>query len=258
MRPAVRFGIAAVLTSVAAMAADIPAPDRRSGYAMMSPELRAMQDDDAANPGTLSVLDGAALWQQAEGTAHKSCADCHGDAAKSMKGVAARYPAFDTTLDRPLDLEQRIDRCRTEHQQAKPLPFDSKELLALTVYVAHHSKGEPIAVAEDARTGPFIEAGRHIFEQRQGQLNLSCGQCHDENWGKRLAGAPLPQAHPTGYPVYRLEWQSLGSLRRRLRNCLVGMRAEPYAEDAPEIVDLELYLAWRSRGLPVESPAVRP
>ena len=217
-----------------------------------------MQDDDATNPGMLWVLDGAALWQQAEGTAHKSCADCHGDAGKSMKGVAARYPAFDTTLDRPLDLEQRIDRCRTEHQQAKPLPFDSKELLALTVYVAHHSKGEPIAVAEDARTGPFIEAGRHIFEQRQGQLNLSCAQCHDDNWGKRLAGAPLPQAHPTGYPLYRLEWQSLGSLRRRLRNCLAGMRAESYAEDAPEIVDLELYLAWRARGLPVESPAVRP
>jgi len=68
----------------------------------------------------------------------------------------------------------------------------------------------------------------------------------------------IPQAHPTGYPLYRLEWQGVGSLRRRLRNCLVGMRAEPYPDDAPEIVDLELYLAWRARGLAVETPAVRP
>ena len=247
-----------MVASAAAWAADIPAADRSSGYDFMGPELRAMQDDEAANPGMLSVLDGAALWQQAEGAAHKSCADCHGDAAKGMKAVAARYPAFDATLGRPLDLDQRINHCRTKQQQATPLPFDSHDLLALSAYVAHQSKGEPIAVAENAWTRPFIASGRALFEQRHGQLNLSCAQCHDDNWGKRLAGAPIPQAHPTGYPLYRLEWQALGSLRRRLRNCLVGMRAEPYLDDAPEIVDLEIYLAWRGRGLPVESPAIRP
>ena len=87
---------------------------------------------------------------------------------------------------------------------------------------------------------------------------MSCAQCHDDNWGQHLAGASIPQAHPTGYPLYRLEWQSLGSLRRRLRACMIGMRAEPYADVAPEIVDLELYLAWRARGLNLETPAVRP
>ena len=39
---------------------------------------------------------------------------------------------------------------------------------------------------------------------------------------------------------------------------MIGMRAEPYADVAPEIVDLELYLAWRARGLTLETPAVRP
>jgi sulfur-oxidizing protein SoxA len=246
------------LASIAAVAADIPAGDRRSGYDLMGREIRAMQDDDAANPGMLTVLDGEALWNRGEGAGGKSCAGCHGDARVSMKGVAARYPAFDSALGRPVDLEQRINHCRTDHQQAAPLPVESKDLLALTAYVAHQSKGEPIAVADDPQTHRFIDAGREIFERRQGQLNLSCGQCHDDNWGKRLGGATIPQAHPTGYPLYRLEWQRLGSLRRRLRNCLVGMRAEPYPDDAPEIVDLELYLARRARGLMVEAPAVRP
>ena len=68
----------------------------------------------------------------------------------------------------------------------------------------------------------------------------------------------LGTAHPTGYPLYRLEWQALGSLQRRLRNCMIGMRAEPYDYGAPEHVALELYLMWRARGLPVEAPAVRP
>jgi sulfur-oxidizing protein SoxA len=38
----------------------------------------------------------------------------------------------------------------------------------------------------------------------------------------------------------------------------VGIRAEPYEYGAPELVDLELYLMWRARGMTMESPAVRP
>ena len=68
----------------------------------------------------------------------------------------------------------------------------------------------------------------------------------------------IPQAHPTGYPIYRLEWQSVGSLQRRMRNCMIGVRAEPYAFGAPEFTALELYLRSRAEGLPVETPGVRP
>ena len=91
-----------------------------------------------------------------------------------------------------------------------------------------------------------------------GQLNLSCAQCHDRLAGQRLAGSTIPQAHPNGYPLYRLEWQGMGSLYRRLRNCLTGVRAEPFPPDSPELVTLSLYLAWRANGLKVETPAVRP
>jgi L-cysteine S-thiosulfotransferase len=248
----------AVFTPLAAFAADIPAAERRSGSEFMGRELRAMQDDDAANPGMLAVLDGEALWNRGEDAAGRSCASCHGDARHSMIGVAARYPAFDAARGAPVDLEQRINLCRTERQQLAPLPFESRELLALTAFVAHQSEGQPITIPDDPQARRVADAGRAIFERRQGQLNLSCAQCHDDNWRQKLGGAVITQAHPTGYPLYRLEWQSLGSLRRRLRNCLVGMRVEPYPNDAPEIVDLEFYLAWRARGLGIETPAVRP
>jgi L-cysteine S-thiosulfotransferase len=68
----------------------------------------------------------------------------------------------------------------------------------------------------------------------------------------------IPQAHTAGYPLYRLEWHSVGSLQRGLRNCFAGVLAEAYAYGAPEFVDLELYLMWRARGMKVETPAVRP
>ena len=244
--------------AASAFAAEIPTADRRSGYDFMSRETRAMQDDDTANPGMLWVLEGGALWTRKTGPAGRACADCHGDARVSMKGVAARHPAFDAAQGRPINLEQRINACRTDRQGAAPLAYESRELLALAAYVARQSRGLPIEIAIDQRTQPFLEAGLAIYDRRQGQLNLACGQCHDANWGRQLAGNVIPQAHPTGYPLYRLEWQGLGSLQRRLRNCLVGIRAEPYEYGAPELVQLEFYLMWRARGMTFEAPAVRP
>jgi sulfur-oxidizing protein SoxA len=245
-------------TTMVAPAADIPLGERRSDSAFISIDTRAMQNDDTANPAMLAVLDGETLWSTKAGASNKSCADCHGDATKSMKGVAARYPAFAAELGRPVDLEQQINLSRVTDQKAAALPFESKDLLALTAYIARQSRGMPIGVKDDARSKPFIAAGRAIFERRQGQLDLSCGQCHDDNWGKKLAGNLVPQAMPTGYPIYRLEWQNVGSLQRRLRNCISGMRAEVYDFGAPELVDLEFYLMWRARGMAMEAPAVRP
>ena len=248
----------AVALAASAFAGEIPRGERRSGYEFMGRETRTMQDDDTANPGMLWVLEGGAVWNRKVGAAGRACADCHGDARASMKGVAARHPSFDTARGRPLSLEQRVNLCRTDRQQAPPLAWESRELLALTAYIARQSRGLPIDVAIDPRTQPFLDAGRTIFQRRQGQLNLACSQCHDDHWGRQLAGNVIPQAHPTGYPLYRLEWQGLGSLQRRLRNCLVGIRAEPYEHGAAELVDLELFLMWRARGMPIEAPAVRP
>ena len=251
--------VSALLVSAGiARAADIPLNQRRSDSDFVSADTRAMQNDDTANPAMLVVLDGETLWNTKAGATNKSCADCHGNAEKSMRGVAARYPAFASELGRPVDLEQQINLSRVTDQKAEALPFESKDLLALTAYIARQSRGMPVAVKDDAQARPFIDAGRAIFEQRQGQLDLSCAQCHDDNWGKKLAGNPVPQAMSNGYPIYRLEWQEVGSLQRRLRNCMSGMRAEPYDFGAPELVDLEYFLMWRARGMAMESPAVRP
>lgn len=247
--------LAAFACSIAAAAGD---SEKRSGFDFMTPETQALQADDMANPGMLWVLQGEQLWQRAEGKANLACASCHKDAPQSMRGVAARYPVFDEATGRPIDLAGRIRSCRGSRQQGEPLAPESDELLALTSYVAHQSRGMPITPAADLRLAPFRDNGRRLFQSRIGQLDLSCASCHDGNWGKRLGGSIIPQAHPNGYPLYRLEWQSVGSLQRRLRNCIIGVRAEPFAFGAQEFIDLELYMMERGRGLPVETPAVRP
>ena len=244
----------AVPLALAATAGD----PRRSGYDFMTPELQQMQRDDAANPAMLSVQEGAALWDQPAGSSGQSCASCHGAADRSMRGVAARYPAWDTERRGPMDLRQRIQACRVGQQRAAPFGVESAEQLAIESFIAFQSRGLPLAPPDDLRLQPFVERGARLFGQRMGQLDFSCAQCHDQHAGQHLGGATIPQAHPTGYPLYRLEWQGMGSLQRRLRGCMTGVRAEPFDYGAPEWVELELYLDRRAAGMKLDAPAVRP
>jgi sulfur-oxidizing protein SoxA len=222
---------------------------RHSGYADMSPATQALQRDDTQNPAWLWVADGERRF-------NADCATCHSLA--SLRGVAARYPAYDTVLGKPVTLAGRINLCRVRHLKAAPLAPDSDEGLGLEATVALQSRGLPIAPDRDPRLQPYRDQGRALFNRRMGQLDFSCAQCHDQHAGGRLAGATIPQGHPTGYPIYRLEWQGLGGLQRRLRNCMTGVRAEPYADGSDEATALELFLMQRATGLPLETPGVRP
>lgn len=254
-----RVAIATLALSTFGATAQPPTRDsRRSGFDFMGASTQAMQKDDSLNPGMLWVKDGEALWQRPAGSNAKACASCHAAAASSMKGVAAKYPVFDPLLNRPVTLSQRINQCRQQRQGAEPLRAESQDLLSLESYVAHQSRGLPLTPSPDPRLAPFRQQGQQRFMQPMGQLNLSCAQCHDDNAGKRLGSSQIPQGHHTGYPVYRLEWQAMGSLQRRLRNCMSGVRAEPFAYGALELVELELYLAERATGMVVETPGVRP
>jgi sulfur-oxidizing protein SoxA len=250
--------IAILLVAGPGLAGPIPAGERKSGYEFMTPETRAQQDDEATGPTAFALLEGEAAWSRREGASGKACADCHGDVREKMKGVAARYPKFDAKAGKPLTLEQRIVQCRRDNQQAGDLAPESRELLALGAHVGRASRGLAISPDPDPRSNAHRDRGRATFDRRMGQLNLSCAQCHDDNWGKSLAGSRIPQGHPTGYPIYRLEWQAMGSLTRRIRGCLTGIRALPYAWGSAEMVDLEMYLMQRAAGMKVETPAVRP
>ncbi len=235
----------------------LPLPDLRSGVEFVGADARAMQADDAANPAMLWVESGEKLWHARAGSAGPSCASCHGEARTSMRGVAARYPRYDSAAGAVLDLEARIGDCRVRRQQASPWARESDELLALTTFVAFQSRGLPLAVSIDGPAQAAFERGRAFYEARRGQMNLACAQCHDRNWGKRLLGETISQGHGNAFPAYRLEWQGMGSLQRRIRACLFGIRAEVPAPGAPELTDLELFLAWRALGLPLETPGVR-
>jgi sulfur-oxidizing protein SoxA len=208
---------------------------QRSGLDYASPEIRRLQRSDAENPGMLWVDAGETLFRT-------RCASCHA----SMKGVAARYPKV--VGGKAVTLEAMV-----RHRQ--PFAWESDELLALTTYIAYQSRGMAIG---ESLSDEDVRNGRREYFRRRGQMNLACTHCHDANAGKRIGADTVSEGQPNGYPTYRLRWQTLGSLERRLRACFSGIHAEmpPYGD--PLLAELEAYLAFRGRGLPIEAPAVRP
>ena len=262
-RVAVLSGAACLLAAAAVLADEAQqdwgkyaVDDRRSGYTYAAPETRAMQDDEFDNPGSIWLASGERLWHTIDGEAGKSCASCHGEAATTMRGVGARYPVVDGT-GKLLNVERRINQCRVGAMGARPWALESEPLLAMTTYVKHQSLDLPVAPVTDGRAAPFFATGKAIYTSRRGQLDLACVHCHEMNHGNFLRAQRLSEGMSNGFPLYRLKWQTLGSLQRRMSACMRDIGAEPYADGADEYVELELYLAWRARGLPVETPAVR-
>lgn len=232
------------------------ADGRRSGYTYARAETRAMQDDDFENPGFIWVERGHELWETAPAANTKTCADCHGN-ADSMTGVGARYPVYSEARGKLINLEQQINQCRQQKQGQSPWQWESEPLLAMTTMIRQQSNGLPVAPQTDGKAAPFFEAGKLFYHTRRGQLDLACIHCHELNHGRMLRAQRLSQGMANGFPVYRLKWQGVGSLHRRIKRCNDQVRAEPYAPGSDEYVNLELYLAWRARELLVETPAVR-
>lgn len=231
--------------------------EKISGFVFASPETQAMQADDFENPAMLWVESGEEEWKKVVGSAGKSCASCHNDAAQTMKGVAVTYPKFEPKRGKLANIEHRINMCRTENMKAPELRWESKELLGLTAYVEYQSRGLPINVAVDGPAKPFFEKGREFYNQRRGQMDIACGQCHEQNAGKNIGVENLSQGQSNGYPTYRLKWQTFGSLHRRFEGCNEEVRAQPFPRGSDEYTNLELYVAWRGNGLRSEAPSVR-
>ena len=224
-----------------------------SGFEFLTESTQAQQKDSFENPGYFWVDQGQKLFTQAPANG-ASCAACH---ESGLEGVAASYPALDEQSGQLINLEGRINLCRSRHQNAEPFEYESEDLLALTSYVANQSAGTPINVEVSPETEENYRNGEEYFFTRRGQFNLSCDQCHNQNWGKKLRGDTISQGHVNGFPAYRFEWQTLGSLHRRLHDCDTGVRAQPFPLGSQTYIDLEYYLAVRSSGLEIETPAIR-
>ncbi len=238
-------------------AKDNPLTEIWSGYHFAKKETQEMQDDEFANPAMTWHDIGKDNWSKKDGEAGKSCAECHKSAAESMKGVGVHYPVYDDKLKNLVNIEDRVNNCRTQYMKAKPWKYDSNEMLGMAIYIKAQSRGMPVDVKIDGPAAPYFEKGKKFYYERRGQLDMSCSHCHEKYYGQQIRMNILSQGQSNGFPTYRLKWQKPGSLHRRFRGCNTQVRSTPFKTGSDEYLSLELYLAWRGAGLTVETPAVR-
>jgi sulfur-oxidizing protein SoxA len=224
-----------------------------SGYQFQSADTQTLQDDPFKNPGMLWVDAGKRLFNTKVGAANKACSDCH----QRFEGTFNDLPKLNPRTGSLVNLTTQIQLCRVDQQLAPAIGYESEAALALTSFVTHQSHGQPVQPVTDPDLAPYLKRGNAYFTRRKGQLDLACEDCHERSVGKSLRGDIISEGHGNGYPIYRLEWQSAGSLHRRLRSCDIGVRAEPYALGSQAYIEVELFLRHRAAGLSIETPAVR-
>lgn len=156
---------------------------------------------------------------------------------------------------------EQVQICRADRRGESAATPGDETAMALAAALVAAAHGRPITPDPAAGMQPWSDQGQRLWHQRMGQLNLACAHCHDDAAGLRLGGTRIPQGHDSGYPLYRMEWQGMGSLERRIRGCLTGVRAEPFATQGPDakaLKALEVYMRRRSAGLLIEAGALRP
>lgn len=228
-----------------------------SGWRFRSDETQQLETDDFENPAMIAVDYAREIWDEPRGTSNSSCADCHGAVEEGMKGLRASMPKWNEAAGEPWALEDWINWSIEEHQGADPWKWESEEMLAMTSLISVQSRGMPVDVKTDGPMREWWEKGKELYYTRVGQLDMSCSNCHEDNYGNMIRADHLSQGQINGFPVYRLKWQGLGSIHRRFKGCMKNIRAEPYNRGSDEFTALELYVAWRGQGLSVEGASVR-
>lgn len=228
-----------------------------SGWLFRSSETQVLQMDDFDNPGFVYVDQAMDSWDTVEGTEGKSCSSCHDDVETSMKGVRAVYPKWNDNAGEVRTLVQQINGCRTEQMGAEAWKGTGTQMTAMEALVSLQSRGMPVNVAIDGPVQSTWEQGKELYYTRTGQLDLSCANCHEDNYGNMIRADHLSQGHINGFPVYRLKNTKLNTAHARFKGCVRDTRAETYDAGSPEFVALELYVASRGNGLSVEAPSVR-
>ncbi|WP_417257638.1 sulfur oxidation c-type cytochrome SoxA [Celeribacter sp.] len=227
-----------------------------SGWRFRSDDTQAMQMDDFDNPGMLGAEAGFDLFETAWGSEGKSCADCH-DGPESLSDVRATYPKWNEDAGEVRTIQMQINDCLTTNMGAEAEKYDSGKMLNLEAMLASVARGKPVNVAIDGPAAETWEKGKEMYYTRYGQLELSCANCHEDNYGNLIRADHLSQGQVNGFPTYRLKNAKLNGIHSRFKGCIRDTRAETFSPGSPEFVALELYVASRGNGLSVEGPSVR-
>nr|CRH05356.1 Putative diheme cytochrome SoxA (Sulfur oxidation) [Candidatus Magnetococcus massalia] len=281
--------VGGVVMAGSALAMDIQGYDREvdQGLYKYSDKFREMADFP---PTEGFIEEGQAAFNKDRGG--KSCSSCHGSDGEKLAGVGATYPKYDKRTQKPKLLQHQVNRCLTEQMGQKALKWESSEQILLITYVKALSNGMPLNVQTTGPMAKFVAMGEKSYKQRIGHFDVACVHCHEvaagtniraeymsapnntgmkqidkliaelpagpEREQRNAAGATIGSGSIDHWPTYRLKWGKPASMQRRLRTCNKNVRSQPKGYGDDYYVNLEVYLASQSNGLPMNVPGFRP
>ena len=175
--------------------------------------------------------------------------------------IAGEYPKFDTKKGKVITLSVAINDCLKANGQ-KPWSMMKGKMADLEAYFAAKSKeaGKKVHITIPSKeAADAYERGKKYYYSQRGYLKLSCATCHVQGAGNRVRREVLSPllGHTTHFPVYRLKWQGLGTLERRIKGCEKNQGEQPHKPASAWVSEMLYFMAYMSNGLPVDGPDVR-
>ncbi|WP_121628003.1 sulfur oxidation c-type cytochrome SoxA [Poseidonibacter antarcticus] len=186
----------------------------------------------------------------------KSFASCFPNPA-----IGADYPMYDDKKKEIITLTQSINTCLTSNGE-KPWNTKKGNMAKLQAYFASATTDEELKVnvtIPSADAAAAYERGKEYYYSQRGYLKLSCATCHVQGAGLRVRNEKLSQfvGQTTHFPVFRLKWDGLGTLERRVSGCIKDQGQVPPKDNSKEMKELIYFLSYMSNGLTVDGPDIR-
>jgi sulfur-oxidizing protein SoxA len=185
----------------------------------------------------------------------KSFKDCFPDTT-----IAGDYPKF-VKGKGVITLTGAINSCLKDNGE-KTWKQTKGKMADLEAYFAFTSKekGKKVNIIIDSKeAAEAYERGKKEYYSQRGYLKLSCASCHVQGAGQRVRNeymSPL-LGQTTHFPVYRLKWEGLGTLERRLKGCNKDQGENPHKPGSKWLNELSYFMAYMSNGMPVDGPDIR-
>jgi sulfur-oxidizing protein SoxA len=198
-----------------------------------------------------AIDEGKELYEKTKGLK-----ECFPDPA-----IAGEYPKFDNKKAEVVTLTAAINNCLKSHGQ-KPWKKTKGKIAKVEAYFAATSKekGKKVHIVINSKeAADAYERGKKEYYSQRGYLKLSCATCHVQGAGQRVRNEYLSPllGHTTHFPVYRLKWQGLGTMERRMKGCEKNQGETPHKPGSKWQNEMIYFMSYMSNGLPVDGPDIR-
>jgi sulfur-oxidizing protein SoxA len=242
-------------------------------------EYRAALQDKFANPGTMVIDQGEALFKAPRGPKNVSLEKCDfGLGAGKLKGAYAQLPRYFKDSNKVEDLESRLVTCMTKLQgfteaDVKQKVFaDQRQneantpLEAMAMYVAAQSDGMKIdPPLKHPQEMEMKKLGEALFFTRHGPMDFSCASCHAldskrirlQELGNYATNKANTQATMKTWPTYRVSHGVVRTLQSRMWDCNWQMRLPDLDYGSPASVALISFLSHGASGVALDLPGMK-